>query len=209
MSGGERQLEEWRGPFGEDYTARNPVTEESLRQRTRALACILDRLPGAELGSILEVGANIGLNLRALARLTGAELYAVEPNARARKMLVKDGVVPAERALEGTAGDLPFADGGFDLVFTAGVLIHIPEAALEAAYREIHRVSRRYILTMEYFSPKAVTVPYHGRDEMLFKRDFGGLWLELFPGLEPVGDGFFWKRTTGLDDVTWWLFRKP
>ncbi len=209
MSGGERQLEEWRGPFGENYTERNPVTEGSLRQRTRALACILDRLPGAELGSILEVGANIGLNLRALARLTGAELYAVEPNARAREMLVKGGVVPAERALEGAAGDLPFPDGAMDLVFTAGVLIHIPDAALEQAYREIHRVARRYILSMEYFSPTPVSIPYHGHHDMLFKRDFGSMWLDLFPNLQYLGDGFFWKRTTGLDNVNWWLFCKP
>jgi spore coat polysaccharide biosynthesis protein SpsF len=32
--------------------------------------------------------------------------------------------------------------------------------------------------------------------------------MDRFPDLQLVDYGFFWKRATGLDDATWWLFRK-
>jgi len=46
------------------------------------------------------------------------------------------------------------------------------------------------------------------REGKLFKRDFGGFWWDVFPELTFVDGGFFWKRATGLDDLTWWLFAK-
>ena len=107
------------------------------------------------------------------------------------------------------ATKLPLDDGAVDLAFTSGVLIHVPPDDLETAYGEIHRVATRYILCVEYFSPTPVEIPYRGHEGLLFKRDFGGMWLDLFPGLETVANGFFWRRTTGLDDINWWLFRKP
>jgi hypothetical protein len=38
--------------------------------------------------SVLEVGANIGLNLEAIGSISDAELYAVEPNDIAREELI-------------------------------------------------------------------------------------------------------------------------
>ena len=208
MSENGKQTAMWRGAFGNAYVERNVAAPEAVRNNVRAFTEIIGHVADAPPQSILEVGANIGLNLRALAEISDAELYAVEPNAKARDVLVEDGVVPAGRVFDAVAGDLPLGDGAVDLAFTAGVLIHIPERDLEPAYREIHRVASRYLLSIEYFSPTPVTIPYRGETEALFKRDFGGLWLDLFDDLEPVANGFFWKRTTGLDDVNWWLFRK-
>ena len=44
--------------------------------------------------------------------------------------------------------------------------------------------------------------------DLLFKNDFGSLYLDSFPDLKLVDYGFFWRRTTVMDDITWWLFRK-
>jgi spore coat polysaccharide biosynthesis protein SpsF len=162
----------------------------------------------ASVASILEVGSNIGINLRALKVVTKADLWAVEPNDAARQRLVDDGVLPADRVLDGDLGDLPIPTGHVDLSFTRGVLIHVPESDLEQAALELHRVSRRWILVQEYFAPTPTIVEYRGHNDMLWKRDYGGLFLDLFPDLEPVMNGFFWKRTTGLDNFNWWLFRK-
>jgi len=199
----------WRSDFGDVYVERNLPTEDRIRTRVRAFSTIFDSLSGAAPRSIVECGANVGINLRALDRLSNAELFAIEPNQKARERAISDGVLPAENMKEVTLEKLPFDDGSIDLVFTSGVLIHVPPADLEQAYREMHRVSSRYLLSIEYFSKKPETIPYRGHDELLFKRDFGGMWLDLFPDLEPVAQGFFWIRTTGLDDLTWWLFRKP
>ena len=58
------------------------------------------------------------------------------------------------------------------------------------------------------FSDKPVETPYRDHSDVLFKRDFGGFWLDNFPHLRVVSYGFAWKRVTGLDNLTWWLFEK-
>ncbi len=201
-------IDAWKGEFGDDYLTRNRATEEAVDNVARAFTEIFAHMKDSPPASILEVGANIGINLRALTRLTDAQLFAVEPNARAREQLVVDKVVPGDRAFDAMATKLPLDDGAADLVFTSGVLIHVPPENLETAYGEMHRVAARYVLSIEYFSPTPVSVPYRGHKGLLFKRDFGGMWLDLFPALDPVANGFFWRRTTGLDDINWWLFRK-
>ena len=72
-----------------------------------------------------------------------------------------------------------------------------------------YRVTRRYIVCIEYFSDKPEEIPYRGHDGVLFKRDFGGFWIDNFPDLETRDYGFVWKRVTGLDNLTWWVFEKP
>ncbi|MBT4768909.1 MAG: methyltransferase domain-containing protein [Rhodospirillaceae bacterium] len=201
-------LQRWRGEFGSEYIERNAPTSERAKYVARGFAKILAHLEGDPPESILEIGANIGLNLRGLSQLTSADLYAVEPNESARETLIKDNVLPADHVFNGHAASLPFKDGEVDLAFTSTVLIHVPDDSLDDSYREIHRVAKKYILSLEYFSPTPATVSYHGHDDMLFKRDYGGLWLDGFADLQLVADGFFWKRTTGFDDVNWWLFRK-
>jgi len=208
-SQGDKQLNVWRGDFGDAYIGRNAVTPERIVQRNLCFGEILRHLKGERLGSVLEIGANVGLNLRALRNLTDAELWAVEPNARARDTLIADGVVARDHLADASADALPFPDGRFDLAFTATVLIHVPETAIARAIEELQRVTRRYVLCLEYFAPTTTEIRYRGHDDLLWKRDYGGLIWDTHPDLELVADGFFWKRTTGLDDVNWWLFRKP
>lgn len=203
------QLKFWRGDFGNDYIGRNQADAATLRARVALWAKIMDPLVGAMPSSILEVGSNIGNNLRAIGVLSGARLHALEPNADARAILVRDGVVEAADAMEGFAANIPMADGAVDLAFTSGVLIHIHPNELEASMREVHRVAAKYIVCIEYFSDKPEMIPYRGHDDRLFKRDFGGMYLDLFPGLQVLDYGFAWKRMTGLDNLTWWLFEKP
>ena len=168
----------------------------------------LERISDRPPAGILEVGANIGINLRALRCPTDAGFFAVEPNAAARAVLAKDAVVPPARILDGTASSTGLPEAAVDPSFTSGVLIHIYPDHLEASVLEIYRVTRRYVACIEYFSDKPRTGPYGGHDDKLFKRDFGGYWLDLFPDLIVRDYGFAWKRLTGLDNLTWWLFEK-
>lgn len=202
------QLAFWQGQFGDNYTERNAPTDESIRARISAWSGILKGLAGAPPDSILEVGANLGLNLAALRAVTDATLYAVEPNGTARDRLASAEILPSDRILDASAASIGLADAAIDLVFTSGVLIHIAPENLLAAYREMHRVARRYLVTIEYFSDKEEIVPYRGHEGQLFKRDFGAIWLDTFDDVELIDYGFFWKRATGLDNLTWWLFRK-
>lgn len=202
------QVDFWRGEFGDTYTDRNAPGEAQLRARAEMWTEIMACMAGAPPTSILEVGANLGINLRTLRGLSDAELIAIEPNAYARQTLVADGVVSETNARDGVADNIGLPEGAVDLAFTSGVLIHIHPDNLLASCREIHRVSRRYIVCIEYFAQNPEEVAYRGHSSVLFKRDFGGFWLDHFSGLKVLGYGFVWKRVTGLDDLTWWAFEK-
>jgi pseudaminic acid biosynthesis-associated methylase len=202
------QLQFWRGSFGDDYIDRNPLNEATQKARIAMWQRILSALRDQPVDSILEVGANIGLNLAALRAVSPATLYALEPNEKARSRLIENAAVSPERALGGSADSIALDDRAVDLVFTSGVLIHIAPEKLPAACKEMHRVTRRYVACVEYFSSQPEEVLYRGHAGRLFKRDFGSFWLDQFPDLRIVDYGFFWRRATGLDDLTWWLFEK-
>src|SRR4051794_32053346 len=93
----------WRGDFGTSYTDRNKADDATLRARVQFWSAVLGSIKGAPPASILEVGANLGINLRALRTLTGAAFHAVEPNAYARSRLINDGIVPAEQVYDSIA----------------------------------------------------------------------------------------------------------
>ena len=195
-------LEFWTGEFGDEYTERNTG---NINARINLWEEIIQ---GLDFDSVLEVGANTGQNLRALRTLTDAEFFALEPNVKARKHLISSGLVLSENMCRGTAIniDTPFI-GGLDLVFTSGVLIHIPPSELLLACKEIYRISKKYIVCIEYFSAQMEEIEYRGHRNVLWKRDFGKFWLDNFD-LKVVNYGFAWKPVTGLDNLTWWVFEK-
>ena len=76
-----------------------------------------------------------------------------------------------------------------------------------AACHEIYRCVE-FIVCIEYFSAQPQEIVYRGVSEVLFKRDYGGFWVDQFPDLRLIDYGFLWQRATGLDNLTWWLFEK-
>jgi spore coat polysaccharide biosynthesis protein SpsF len=203
-----KSLQFWSGQFGNDYTDRNSASLEAVRGRVRAWAQIFKAFGNDLPKSVLEIGPNVGMNLRALPAFFGPELYAIEPNAKARRVLIEDGVLPEAHLIEGFGHNIPLGDGAVELSFTSGVLIHVDPTLLDKTLDEIHRVSSKYIVCIEYFSPKPEVITYRDEQDLLFKNDFGGLYLDRFSDLELVDYGFFWKRMTSIDDANWWLFKK-
>ena len=201
-----KQLETWRGRFGNAYVDRNAVTPERIQTYTHAFAAIWRRLAVDPPTSILECGCNVGLSLRALRNLTDAALSAIEPNEKAREVAAQANVTPESNLHDGSVQDLPFNDLSFDLVFTSGVLIHVAPEDLNLALDELARVSKKYVLLIEYFARELEPIPYRGQDDMLWKADYGRLFISRHPSWAPVDAGFFWEPTTGFDDSNWWLF---
>lgn len=190
------QLEVWKGEFGKEYTDRNEI---NWQDRLPVFKTILD---GLTLNSALEIGCNRGHNLIALSNLLGddCDIVGIEPNKYAGVLARRDRLT----VFDGSVYDLSFEDGEFDLVFTTGVLIHIPPDNLSAAITEIYRVSSRYILAMEYFSPMDVDISYRGHNELLWKRNFPEIYKAAFPDLVMIRKGVY--NITG--EVHWWLWRK-
>jgi pseudaminic acid biosynthesis-associated methylase len=201
-------LEVWKAPFGDAYIDRNDYAEWKIADGAKAF----QRMVG-EIGvkSALEVGSNIGLNLLALRRVLGPEasLYAVEPNRKAFDRVRSHPDIRLAEAWNCDSFNIPLADASVDLAFTCAVLIHIAPERLQAAMTEITRVSRRYVLCVEYFSHVPAEVHYRGHDGLLFKRDFGAYYLDHVPGLRCVGYGFLWQRELSrFDNLNWWLLER-
>lgn len=190
----------WASEFGDAYVERNSAAGEA---RASFWQVVLTEFP---VRNVLEVGCNVGANLRWVAsHVPPQSVYGVEINLRALDKLHHD--LPEVNALWGPARELPFRDRWFDLVFTMGVLIHQPESTLPLAMAEAVRCSSRYVLCGEYFAEQAIEVPYREQRGALFKRDYGRIYQELFPELQLRKQGFL-SRTEGWDDVTYWLFEK-
>ena len=114
---------------------------------------------------------------------------------------------PGVNANWGTAKSLPYRDGWFDMVFTVGLLIPQPDDVLPLVMGEIVRTSRRWVLCGEYHADDRTTVPYHGHDDVLSKRDYGKLYADLFPELTLVEERYVTKDE-GFDRVAFNLFQK-
>jgi spore coat polysaccharide biosynthesis protein SpsF len=195
----------WAGEFGAEYIGRNQgdaLLASNLNFFSRAL-----RAAGC-IGSCIEFGANIGMNLRALKLLYPAiALRGIEINPEAARRLGE--FVGTANVFEGSIFDFPVGQPA-DLSLVKGVLIHINPDMLEATYRKLYDASHRWVLVCEYYNPSPVTIPYRGHSDRLFKRDFAGEMLTMFPDLTLVDYGFAYHRDPAFpqDDITWFLMEK-
>ena len=201
-----KPLDMWKGEFGTKYAARNKITQQAMEATTDLWGNILGSLYVPPDFWIYEVGANVGLNMVVLDGLLDAHLYASEPNKEARNKLKELNLC------EVNADALPKLGNSlsevYDLVFTSGVLIHIPTINLIPSVEEIYRVSKKYIVAIEYFSTRETELEYRGNAGMMWTRDYGSVYLDRFPDLKCVNYGFVWGRDTGLDSLNWWLLEK-
>jgi pseudaminic acid biosynthesis-associated methylase len=194
----------WAGQFGDDYVKRNQGA--ALVAGNLALfGKVLEHTTGVK--SVLEFGANIGMNLAALRALVpGVALSAIEINESAVASLRQQGdiAVHAQSILEYT----PAVQ--HDLVLIKGVLIHMNPDCLSQVYDLLYASSARYICVAEYYNPSPVELTYRGNTGRLFKRDFAGEMLDRFAGLRLLDYGFRYHRDSNFpqDDITWFLLEK-
>ena len=195
----------WAGDFGTEYIGRNDSPQllaSNLNFFTKALK------QAGKIASCLELGANIGMNLRALQLLyPGIELKGAEINPDAAKLLGE--LIGQENVYEGSIFDYPITDKA-DLSLIKGVLIHINPDMLHAVYEKLYQATSRYILVCEYYNPSPVAITYRGHADRLFKRDFAGEMLDRFADLTLVDYGFVYRRDPAFpqDDITWFLMEK-
>lgn len=193
----------WAGGFGKDYTERNQGAQ--LHAGNLAFfSKIVERVRGVK--SVLELGANRGMNLQALRTLIpDSDLAGIEINPEAAQILETSGF----KAYRGSILDFQL-DEQRDLTFTKGVLIHINPDALPKVYDLLHAAAKRYVLVAEYYNPAPVEISYRGHTGKLFKRDFAGELMERHKDLRLVEYGFLYRRDPVFpqDDITWFLMEK-
>lgn len=195
----------WAGKFGDEYISRN-TGDQLVGSNGAMLSKLIANCTGVE--SLIEVGANVGLNLMAIRHLCPKwRLDAVEINAAAVKRLQDWGGV--NKIHHCSVLDFE-SDQQWDIVLVKGVLIHINPDYLPRVYEKVFKASNRYIFVVEYYNPVPVEVNYRGHSGRLFKRDFAGEMLDKYSNLRVVDYGFVWHRDPAFpqDDVTWFVLEK-
>lgn len=195
----------WAGEFGENYISRNQGPEllaSNLAFFSKALA------KANGLASVIEFGANIGMNIKALQILfPKQEQFAIEINAKAADEL--ETIIPSSHVFRNSI--LEFSnEKKFDLALIKGVLIHINPDELPGVYEKLYNAASRYMLVCEYYNPSPVKIDYRGQTDRLFKRDFAGEILKTYPDLELIDYGFAYRGDPNFpqDDITWFLMQK-
>lgn len=154
---------------------------------------------------ILEVGSNVGSQHQILQCMGFKNLYGIELQPYAVEVAKQH--TQGINLIQGSAFDLPFQDGWFDLVFTSGVLIHISPEDIGRALDEIYRCAKTYIWGWEYFADEYTEIAYRGHKGLLWKTNFAQLWLDRFDGLQQIKTRNLPYRTgENMDQV--YLLRK-
>jgi len=163
----------------------NVYTKENLGTEQQKLGDFIYHLTlGLGAKKICEVGTNVGNNLIGFPKtsdVTGVDLneYALSINKEKH---------PEFKFDLASALDLPYSDDSFDLVFTRGVLIHIDPTNIDKAIDELFRVSKKWIVNLEYFGEDSKSISWKRGDDLLWYRDMKAKWsnydVEIISDLE-------------------------
>lgn len=196
----------WAGSFGADYRDRvNANRPKRIASNIALFATVLQHVHVDGISDILELGCGDGQNLEALrALLPDVDLTGVEINeATARAIADADVICGSAMTFTMPEGLSP------QLVFTKGLLIHLPALDRHTVYQRMYDASERYVLFCEYHSPTEVEIPYRGHAGKLWKADFAAEFMEECHYTRVVADGFVSRHSAfPLDDITWQLLEK-
>jgi len=183
-----KQINQWKKNFGDQYTERNAGDldlsyiqkyEISRSSMNNNFLGFIDRDI-----KILEVGVNRGLQIEKLKPMGFKNFYGIEINKRA--INICKNRIGNINLVEASALEIPFKDNSFDLVFTSGVLIHIPPDYIDLVMKEIYRVSKRFIWGFEYYSEKYAAIIYRENEELLWKTNFVNIYKTIFTNLKII-----------------------
>ena len=190
----------WAGEFGNEYLERNQV---DWRKRIPFWQMVIQYASPA---SVLEVGCNAGQNLLAINAVDpDIELTGCDVNQAA--LLEAKKALPWCDIIECAAKDIgAFKDLPFDLIFTAGVLIHIPPEEINAVMQAIADAASKYVVAIEYDHSTEQEINYRGHSGRLWKRPYDLMYATL--GLRTV-----WKTSLGPEQgfgegCTAWVMEK-
>nr|BFD59359.1 hypothetical protein CKG001_14660 [Bdellovibrio sp. CKG001] len=135
------------------------VWDQSLQKgQANLIQAIIDFWP-PDVKNVLDVGCGDGKITHALSNLTKAEFTGLDSSSEALSRLNINRI-------DGTADQLPFPDNSFDLVMTTDVFEHLPDEVESKAWKELFRVSRKWVLVVvpfrENLSDATTTCPNCG-----------------------------------------------
>jgi hypothetical protein len=148
-------------------------TEENKEKSQKELSKFIYHMSlGLNAKTILEGGCNIGNNL--LGFPSNVNVTGIDLNEKAIEMAKSK--FSTFNFKVGSLLKIPFPDSSFDIVFTRGVLIHIPNESMAQVVKELHRVSKKWIFNLEYFGEDSKMISWKRGDDLLWYRDMKVWW---------------------------------
>lgn len=192
----------WQGEFGDAYHGRN---QPDWHRKVPFFKRILHAT--GPIGSVLEVGCGPGWNLRALTsadstmELAGCDINKLAiANAKDALPWADFDAMPANEI-----GD--FYEGwNFEMVMTAGVLIHIPPAEIIDVMEDITELATTWVLAIEYASDREEEIEYRGHAGRLWKRPYDKMYEHF--GLKVVSTEQLGPEQGFGVGCTSWLLKK-
>lgn len=215
MSRVTKQMQEWAGEFGKEYTDRSALSLQETEilykeklygiTRTEMNSEFIDDLDRDM--RVLEVGSNIGTQLVYLQKTGFYNLYGIELQSYAVELSKSE--TRGINIIQGSAFDIPFKDDFFGLVFTSGLLIHIAPEDISKMLDEMYRCTNQYIWCLEYYADVYTQINYRGHTDLLWKANFSQLFLDRFSDLRLVREKHFKYLKNDNDRVdTMFLLQK-
>jgi pseudaminic acid biosynthesis-associated methylase len=209
----------WAGSFGDEYINRN-VSDQLYKSNVHLFTKILGQI---DIETILEIGANVGMNLKAIKQaekdlckikekawdLPITSLLKIKTTGLEINKNACDRMQGADEIIHSSIFDY-ITDRTWDMTISKGVLIHINPKELHSVYSKLYHNSNKYILISEYYNPTPMSIEYRGHKHKLFKRDFVGEMLDMYKNLKIKDYGFVYHKDpiAPLDDNTWFLLEK-
>lgn len=132
--------------------------------------------------SICEVGCNIGDNLTYIP--DDKKIYGID-NC---KSAIDIGILrhPHIHFIEDDITNLKIKNVQYDIVFTRGVLIHIPNNKLLTAIDNVIKCAKKYIIHAEYFGNDGQMIDWKRGRDLLWYRDLKPIYIKK--GFNVVAD---------------------
>lgn len=150
----------------------DPATQDESANRISAWLAE-DVFAPLDARAFLEIGCGAGRNLLWLSRtIEGAELHGLDINPQAiakADELVADADVEV-RSLYDLGG---FGTGSIEVVYSIGVLEHVPHEMVGGVVREMHRIASKAVVHFELHGPS------HDFDFHRYPRDYAQLYRTL------------------------------
>jgi len=199
----------WTGSFGDKYIDRNyslkQINELYKSQTGITVEKIFnDFFDNIDRNSkILEVGCNIGINLSVLRNMGFSNLSGLDVSKKALDIAKKN--YPEINFYNSSIEEFDSQGKKYDLVYTAGVLIHINPSTINHVIDKIANLSNRYIFGFEYFSDTLTEINYRGNMGFCWKQNFPKLYKELFPSLKILKEKKFFYKDENFCDIAYLL----
>ncbi len=202
------QREFWKGDFGIDYINRNKTIEtvnELYEKQTgttveNIFKKFFDQIDRNS--TIIELGCNVGLNLSVLSKMGFKNLTGIEINETAYSIAKENN--PNVNFINSSIEDFN-STNTYDLVYTAGVLIHIHPDTLPLIIKKMDNLSKKFIFGFEYFSENLVEIKYRNNLKTCWKQNFPELIKQSNPSFKTIKEEKFQYKDENICDIAYLL----